>query len=69
MIAKCKGCGQKNRIALPSPGVTDPPRYRCGKCKQEFTEEDLMEAAIAETLGGLGATGVRWDTGGGFDFP
>lgn len=77
MTATCKGCGQRNRIPKDMPAPHPGPaggRVRCGRCKREFTAVDLMEASIAETLGGLGATGVEWvdEDGtrrGGFDFP
>lgn len=67
-IVTCRSCGQKNRFKVLSGGKTQ----RCGACKTNFTEDELnvaaMKSSIADVFGGLGATGVRWDDGTGFDF-
>jgi transposase-like protein len=61
LIAKCPHCGQKNRI----PDSGGKP-VRCGKCKTQFTDGDLLMSAISRSFEKAGVTQVRWDNGTGF---
>lgn len=64
MIIKCP-CGQKNR--LPSDATLAEARQKlkqpaivCGKCKRQFTEQELMIATMAGIFGPTGVDGIEW---------
>jgi DNA-directed RNA polymerase subunit RPC12/RpoP len=65
LVAKCKGCGQKNRVA--DRRQASRARYRCGACKREFTDADLVEASVAATFGAMGVKEVRFADEDGTD--
>ena len=61
LIAKCGGCGQKNRIPTQNVPAGQRKAVRCGKCKRTFTDLDLMQARIGATFGDLGVKRVEFD--------
>lgn len=61
MIIKCP-CGQKNRLPsdMKLAACIGPPRIVCGKCKREFTEQELMIATMSGILGRTEPGKVNW---------
>lgn len=49
MIYPCAGCGAKNRV-IEVKGEKLPPKFRCGRCKREFTSKDVIKAMLMEMI-------------------